>query len=169
MRTGQLARLGLLTALVAAVTLAVRIPMPATEGYLNLGDGIIIAGALLFGPIAAAAAGGVGSALADLYGGYSHWALPTLAIKGLEGYIVGFLSHRAWSERAGALRVLLALPGAILGAVTMVSGYFGVEYFFFSLPPALASLPGNAMQGLVGLLAGISLAAALERSGLKSA
>ena len=95
MRTGQLARLGLLTALGAAVTLAVRIPMPATEGYLNLGDGIIIAGALLFGPIAAAAARGVGSALADLYGGYSHWALPTLAIKGLEGYIVGFLSHTA--------------------------------------------------------------------------
>ena len=74
-----------------------------------------------------------------------------------------------WSRRSGASRVLLTLPGVILGALTMVSGYFAAEWFFFSLPPALASLPGNALQGVVGLVAGISLAAALERSGLKSA
>ena len=169
MKTGQLARLGLLTALVAVVTLAVRIPMPATEGYLNLGDAIIISGALLFGPLAAAAAGGVGSALADLYGGYSHWALPTLAIKGLEGFLVGCLSHHVWRRRSGASRVLLASPGVILGATAMVSGYFAVEWLIYSLPPALASLPGNAMQGAAGMFAGIALAAALERSGLNSA
>ena len=169
MKTGELARLGLLTALVAAVTLAVRIPMLATEGYLNLGDGIIIAGALLFGPMAGAAAGGVGSALADLYGGYSHWAFPTLAIKGLEGYLVGWLSHRVWCRRSGAGRLLLVFPGVILGATTMVSGYFAVEWLVYSLPPALASLPGNAMQGAAGMFTGVSLAAALERSGLKSA
>ncbi len=169
MKTGQLARLGLLTALVAAVTLAVRIPMPATEGYLNLGDGIIIAGALLFGPVAAAAAGGVGSALADVYGGYSHWALPTLAIKGLEGYLVGWLSHRVWYRQSGVPRVLFAFPGVILGAAAMVCGYFAVEWIFYSLPPALLSLPGNAMQGAAGMFTGISLAAALERGGLKSA
>lgn len=47
MAVGPLARLALLTALVAAATLALRVPMPATEGYINLGDALIIAGALL--------------------------------------------------------------------------------------------------------------------------
>ena len=32
-------------------------------------------------------AGGIGSALADILTGYSHWAIFTLIIKGLEGYI----------------------------------------------------------------------------------
>ena len=88
----RLARLALFTALVAAATRVVQIPMPATEGYVNVGDAVIIAGSLLFGGIAGALAGGLGSAMADLLGGYSHWAPFTLVIKGLEGLVIGSLS-----------------------------------------------------------------------------
>ena len=75
-----LARIALLIALVAVATLVLRIPMPATEGYINVGDAIIVAGALLFGGFAAGLAGGLGSALADGLGGYAHWAPFTLLI-----------------------------------------------------------------------------------------
>ena len=152
--------MGLLTALVAAVTLALRIPMPATEGYLNLGDAVIVAGALLFGPVAGALAGGVGSALADLYGGYSHWVPFTLLIKGCEGYAIGRLSHRIWCRRSGTRRLAFALPGTVVGLTIMVAGYFAVECQLYSLGPALASLPGNTAQGAAGALCGIPLAAA---------
>ncbi|MGY8825029.1 MAG: ECF transporter S component [Candidatus Latescibacterota bacterium] len=64
------ARQALLMALVATATMVLRLPTPATEGYINLGDVVIVAAALLFGPWAGAVAGGVGSAMADVLGGY---------------------------------------------------------------------------------------------------
>jgi uncharacterized membrane protein len=64
------ARQALLMALVATATMVLRLPTPATEGYINLGDVVIVAAALLFGPWAGAVAGGVGAAMADVLGGY---------------------------------------------------------------------------------------------------
>ena len=134
-----------------------------------MGDVIIIAGPQVFGPGPRAIAGGVGSSLADLFGGYFHWSLPTMVIKGLEGYAVGFLSHRAWIRRAGAMRLLTVLPGPAVGATVMVCGYFVAECYLYSLPPALASLPGNTFQGLAGVVLGIAVAGILERAGMKCA
>ena len=153
----QLARLALLTALVAAATLALRIPMPATQGYINLGDALIIAGALLSGGRVGGLAGGLGSALADLYGGYTHWVPFTLVIKGVEGLLIGWLGARpgvGWLFRIGI---------AGLGMIWMVLGYFLVECYFYGTGPALLSLWGNALQGTASLVCGLPLAAALQR------
>ena len=56
----------LLTAMVAVATMAFQVPIPATKGYINLGDTVIFIAALLLGPGYGALAGGVGSAMADL-------------------------------------------------------------------------------------------------------
>jgi uncharacterized membrane protein len=159
-----LVRLALLAALVTAATLVLRIPMPATEGYINVGDAVIVAGALLLGGRAGGLGGGVGSALADLYGGYSHWAPFTLVIKGIEGWAIGSLAE--------ILKVdMRCLQGLVLGGVLaagglawMVGGYFLVEWYLYSLGPALASLPGNALQAAASLVVGLPLATALQRS-----
>lgn len=164
MGVGQLARLALLIALVASATLALKIPMPATQGYINLGDALIIAGALLGGGRVGAIAGGLGSALADLYGGYTHWAPFTLVIKGLEGLFIGWLGERPGFRD----RWLLKSAAALGGMVWMVLGYFAVEIQFYGLGPALVSLWGNVAQGAGSLLCGLPLAAALQRR-LKSA
>lgn len=42
--------LGLGIALTAVATMAVQIPIPATKGYLNLGDSVIMVLAVVFGP-----------------------------------------------------------------------------------------------------------------------
>ena len=89
MEIRRLVRVALLTALVAVATLVLRVPMPATEGYINVGDAIIVSGALLFGGVVAGVSGGLGSALADGLGGYAHWAPFTLIIKGVEGLVIG--------------------------------------------------------------------------------
>jgi uncharacterized membrane protein len=159
MQVGQLARLALLIALVAAATLALKIPMPATQGYINLGDALIIAGALLSGGRVGGLAGGLGSALADLYGGYTHWAPFTLVIKGIEGLLIGWLGNRPairrrWGWRAGV---------AVLGMGWMVLGYFLAEIQLYGPVPAFTSLWGNVAQGAGSLVCGLPLAAALQR------
>ena len=58
----------LMIALVTVTTLTVRVPVGA--GYFNLSDGMIYLVAFLFGPITGFLAGGVGTALADMAGGY---------------------------------------------------------------------------------------------------
>ena len=58
--TRDLARTAVFTALVAAATMAVQVPMPATEGFVNVGDTVIFVTALLLGPVPALAAGGLG-------------------------------------------------------------------------------------------------------------
>ena len=58
---------------------------------------------------------------------------------------------------------------ALVGTAWMVGGYFLVEWYLYSLVPAFASLPGNILQAAASLICGVPLAAALQRSGLKSA
>lgn len=142
-------------AMAAAVfvgTFLVRVPIPATNGYLNLGDPFIVMAGLLFGPGVGAVAGGVGSAAADVIG-FPVFAVPTLLIKGAAGMLVGFIGYRR-----GAARAVIA---AMTGEALVVAGYFGVEALVFKssmgLPAALTELPFNVVQALFG--AGLGLAA----------
>ena len=166
MSTRKLALLALLSALVAVATWVIRIPIPATKGYINLGDSMIFVSALLFGGLIGGIAGGVGSALADLLGGYANWAIPTLIIKGLEGLLVGSLfqlTRRNMAQKAG---VYLSLPILVLGGLWMVTGYFLVEVFLYGWGAATVEIPGNLFQALSGLVIAIPVAAALTRSGI---
>lgn len=54
--------LALSIALVALGTIAIRIGVPATGGYMNLGDSMIFVTAIVFGRKCGLAAGGLGSA-----------------------------------------------------------------------------------------------------------
>ena len=86
-------------ALVTLATMIVRIPNPATQGYINLGDALLFTLALVFGWRIGGLAGGVGSALADALGGYFIWAPWTLVIKGIEGILVGTIAF--WGIQGG--------------------------------------------------------------------
>lgn len=79
---------GLMAALVVLFTYFIKIPVPATGGYVHPGDGAIFYAALLCGPYAALI-GGLGSMLADLLGGYFVYAAPTFVIKAAMGGIAG--------------------------------------------------------------------------------
>ena len=147
-----------LTALVAAATLLIRVPVPATQGYINLGDAVVIAAALLFGPRTGLIAGGIGSALADWLGGYAHWAPFTLIIKGLEGFLVGIIATRPWGNRG--IRTVLA---ATSGGLTVVGGYFIVEVGLYGREAALVAAMANTIQALCGTVAGVATATVLRK------
>ncbi|HCP99620.1 MAG TPA: ECF transporter S component, partial [Candidatus Latescibacteria bacterium] len=64
MKVRTITQTGLLIALTVVATLFIRIPNPATQGYINLGDSMIFTIAVVFGWRVGGLAGGVGSALA---------------------------------------------------------------------------------------------------------
>ncbi|MBS7645670.1 MAG: ECF transporter S component [Candidatus Bathyarchaeia archaeon] len=144
------------TALVAATTIAVRIPVPATGGYINVGDAVIFAAALSMGWLVGGAAGGIGSAIADMVG-YPVFAPFTLVIKGLEGLVAGWIA-----DGTGTRRDLIAWGS---GSAIMVAGYFLSEAYLMRLgvAAALVEVPGNIAQIAFGGLVGIPVARVIRR------
>src|SRR5213594_682566 len=85
------------TALVFLSTYLFQIPIPATQGYFNLGDIMIFITALTFGPEVGGFSGGVGSAMSDILSpGGPPFAPFTLIIKGSEGVVAGLISRRVF-------------------------------------------------------------------------
>jgi len=100
---------GLMTALVFTTTAIIpQIPIPFTEGYIHTGDSMIFVTSILLGWKYGLIAGGIGSAMADLFLGYAHWAFPTLIIKGIMGAIVGLMAQDVKEKR---LKILVKIIG----------------------------------------------------------
>ena len=62
MKHDKLTRLilaALFAALTCAATMLIHIPMPATNGYINLGDCVVLLSAFFLGPVYGMAAGGI--------------------------------------------------------------------------------------------------------------
>jgi len=154
--TLNLSLIAVFATLVTVSTLMIQIPVPATGGYINVGDAMILISALLFGPIIGGVAGGVGSAVADIIS-YPVFAPYTLVIKGLEGFISGYIS-----DGKSAVRDLLAW---IIGSAIMVLGYFIAEAYVMGLGPfpAAVEVPGNIFQAVLGGIVGIPLSRVLRK------
>lgn len=149
MKTKSIVVYALMSALVTVATFAIRIPTPATDGYLNIGDGVLLYCGIVFGPAAGFIAGGLGSALADLISGYAHWMLPTLLIKGAEGALAGILYYLLKKTRLP--RFASAGVAAVPAAILMAIGYFFASWIMKgSAAVAWTSVPENAVQGAVG-------------------
>lgn len=96
--TKKMVYTALMTSLVFISTYAIQVPVPFTSGYIHPGDSMVFLSGLLLGPFFGAFAAGVGSAFADLLGGYTLWVIPTLIIKSLMGCVVGIISLHAQSK-----------------------------------------------------------------------
>lgn len=138
-------------------TMLISIPTPGTKGFFNLGDSMVLLAAILFGRKGGFIAGGIGSALADILLGYTHWAPFTLIIKGLEGYLAGSLLETGFGKK----HPLMAL---VPSAIWMALGYYIVEVFLYGWAPALLGLPTNLIQGSVGIAGARILSIALFRT-----
>lgn len=150
-----------LTALFAALTCVatslIHIPIPATNGYINLGDGVVLLGAFLLGPVYGAAAGGLGSMLADILLGYAAYAPGTLVIKAAMALCAALL-FGALREKTRAA----ALIAGALGEVIMVLGYFAYESTLLGYGlAAAASIGANCIQGAGGLAVSVLMYHAL--------
>ncbi len=134
--------------MVTVATMIIPIPVPG-GGFFNFGDVMIVFIGLYAGKKAGAIAGGIGSAIADLLL-FPLFAPITLIVKGLEGFICG-LAH----QKSGFWQIIFPL----IGAIVIIVGYFIGEWFLPQLGKAvaLADLPVNIVQALVGFVGGRTL------------
>ena len=151
-----------LTAIVTIATMIVQIPSPM-NGYVNLGDCFVLLSAWMLGPVYGTAAAAVGSALADILTGYTIYAPGTFVIKGLMALAACLLVKIFISrKKLFAGRIVSAVAAELI----MVFGYFLYSALIFGEGLAAAvSIPGNLMQGLIGLVASVVLASLLGKTG----
>jgi uncharacterized membrane protein len=147
-----------MAALVCVTTLLIQIPIPATDGFFNIGDGVIMVAALTFGPLVGAVAGGIGAATADLIGGWYVYVIPTLIIKGVEGFLSGWIIRR--SKNQSLQKVIFAW---FIGGFEMFLGYFLFQIAIYGFDAALFEVPFNLVQMLMSGIIGIPLSQALRR------
>ena len=138
-----------LMALTVIITILIRIPAIVTNGYINLGDIVVLFSAMLLGKKAGFYVGGFGSALADLLLGYAFYAPITFIVKGLQGWICGWIYERSHKQ--------MPLLAAMVAGIWMVCGYFIAESLLYTPTAALAAIPGNLAQGIVGALSAFFL------------
>ena len=151
----------MMVVLIMATTLLIKIPLP-TRGYFNFGDvAVVFAGLTLAAPIKrkgiridnnnsiwiAFLVGGIGSALADVIGGFAIFAPMTFFAKALEC---------SWAALASTSRGIFHLMALMLGGAFMVITYFAFE----SLTPsigmqgAFSEIIPNLIQAAGGFLGG---------------
>jgi len=135
------------TVLVCVATCVLKVDIPQTKGYFNIGDSLVYITALLFGPLIGGLAGGLGSMLADLILGAPWYAPGTLIIKGIEGLLVGYISHksnplerwkRVWKLLTVFLGIFLALLIYELGSI-----FYSVEWQFTPLGIYVGAIQTN--------------------------
>ncbi len=150
----------LMAALTTVATMIIRIPTP-TQGYIHLGDGMVLLCGALLGPGLGALAAGIGSMLSDLFAGYMSYVPGTFVIKALTAMVGGWLYLRLSAgadRRVVPVRVVLS---GIPAEAVMVIGYFlyemGMEVAMGSNAAAAATavavgIPMNIVQGVAGVI-----------------
>ena len=150
----------MLAALTCVATMIIKIPSPL-QGYINLGDCVVLVSGWLLSPMYGFLAAGLGSALADLLSGYITYAPATFVIKGMMA-LVAFFGFKLLRNKLGNL------PSRILTGVTaeviMILGYFVFEGFLYGFAPSAVNLPANGVQGVAGLILGCILVKVFEKS-----
>ena len=160
------------TALTTVLTFFIKIP--SHNGYIHLGDTIIYIAACLLPTPLAMVCGALGGLLADTFGGFIIYIIPTAIIKALLPF-----AFTCKSEKIICKRNLLALIPASL--ITIIGYYIAeviiicfssgdlLSYITTSYPwiTAVYCLPGNAIQALGSAIAFIFIAPALDKIKIK--
>ena len=158
--TKRLVTAALLAAMTCVATMGIKVPSPL-NGYLNLGDCIVLLAGWMLSPALGFLSAGLGSALADVFSGYVTYAIPTFIIKGLMA-LIAFYGFKLLNKRLGD--VLSRLISGISAEITMILGYYLFEGFLYGFIPSAVNIPANAVQGVAGLVLGVLLIKLFQRA-----
>ena len=149
----------LFAALACVATMSIRIPTPGTGGYIHPGDAIVILSGVILGPVWGLLAAGIGSAMADLLGGYFLYVPITFVIKGAVAFVAGMIYKKIGkTPKSHYTAVVLGGVGDI---VLVAGGDFLCEMILYGISGAAASIPANLIQGISGLIISVVLYPAL--------
>jgi uncharacterized membrane protein len=169
----QLFRVGIIAAFATLAfvgTTIIRIPIPATGGYFNLGDTFVMAAALLYGPWAGALVGLIGPTAADAIG-FPQFIPATALVKFCEGGIVGIVAGRGRSRHR-------IVPALAAGVAVLVAGYFIFEAFIYpwlaqyvpffgvtDFSAAVGELLPNLLQGVISAILAFGIGRVFHKRG----
>jgi uncharacterized membrane protein len=102
------------------------------------------------------AAGGLGTAMADLLG-FPQWAIFSLIVHGLQGLLIGIVLRKG-------LTVVRGLIAALISIAVVVGGYFVAGAILESPAVAVLEIVPNILQALSGSIIGIPLYWAVRRA-----
>ena len=167
-KTTRLVMAAMMMCLILVTTLFFKIPIPFAHGYVHLGDAMVFLSVLVLGWRSGAVAASVGSALADIMGGFAIWAPWTLGVKGGMAVLMGCVILAGAKKSAGEKTFGLPvnqLLGMLVAGIWMVAGYFvaeGVIYGNWFAP--LLGVPWNIGQCATGMVVAGLVAAALYKT-----
>lgn len=153
----------LFAALACVATMVIRIPTIGTNGYVNIGDTIVLLCAWLIGGVYGGLAAGIGSGLADLLAGYGMYVPGTFAIK----FFMAIAAYIIMTKMAKTYRnkILGYLVSGIAAEGIMTLGYFLYESTLLGYGIAAAgSILSNLIQGITCLILGYAMIGVLEGS-----
>lgn len=149
--TNKLVITALFAALVCVATMIINVPIPATKGYINVGDTIVLLSAWIIGGWYGALAAGIGSGLADIILSASQYAPGTFVIKFLMG-IFAYLVFVAVSK-TNINDYIGYFASAIVAEVTMIAGYFLYESVILGYGlGAIPAILGNIIQAVGSII-----------------
>jgi uncharacterized membrane protein len=150
---------GILIALTATITYTSAAPFSPTRGFFNLGESMVFFSALTFGWRAGCVCGGIGSATADILLGFTPYAPITLVAKGTEGFVAGVIG------KLNGGRIWAMTLGVVAGGACMITIYFLGEFLILNtgFGPALAEVPVNMAQAILGGTIGCMLSLGIKR------
>ncbi|MGB4823723.1 MAG: ECF transporter S component [Leuconostoc mesenteroides] len=153
--TKQITMLSAIIAFNVALSYIVKIPVPATNGFVNLVEAGIFLAAILGGSRSGLIVGGLSGLLLDLLAGYPQWMIFSLVIHGLEGLIAGYFGYKK--------SIVSQVVGLILGSLIMITGYVLAGALLYNWPAGFASIVGNIAQAVMGLIVSLILVPVFKR------
>lgn len=155
-KTNNLIKIALLSALTTVISMFFIIPVPAMNGFVTLCEAGIYLSAVLLGPTGGFWVGALSGGLIDMLSGYPQWALFSIIIHGIQGLLVGYVYRRF----AKPYNLLVSLA---IGSLIMIIGYFFATMILYTWPAAVASIPGNLIQNILGILVTLPVVKGLRK------
>ena len=159
-KTKSIVITALFAALVFVLTVVLPVPIPATGGYVNLGDVVILLAAWHLGILRGSVAAAIGSGLADLTLA-PIYAPGTIVIKSLM-VVFAYLVMKNVTKLTEKKVIAIITSGVVAEAI-MVLGYLGYEAIVLGLGvAALAGVSGNIIQAVVCLVFAVAFVQVLQ-------
>ena len=176
-QTKKMVMAALMAALTVVATMVIRIPSLGPNGYVNIGDTMVLLSAWILGGWYGAAAAAIGSAMADLFCGYTFYAPGSFVIKAAMALSASLLlkAWHAWTQKkaarniSGTAKNIHSTTGYLLSGIPaellMIGGYFLYESLLLGYGwAAMAAVISNCFQGISNIILGTILAVALSKT-----
>lgn len=169
-KTSKLVKTAMVMCIIMVAIFLFRIPIPFTQGYVNLSDAIIFIGIFTLGRNYGAVAAAFGCMLGDVLSGFAMWAPWTVAAKGGMALIAGTLiislcKKEGLTDRAFMILQVLAMTA---GGLFMVLSYFIAEKVMYgSWAVAALGVPWNIAQFAVGIVLALVLTESFKKTAFR--